>query len=48
MAENLFESYMRFGDRVWEGLDRHERPAQKFKFLLGTINQTLIATHTRW
>jgi hypothetical protein len=46
MAEDLFESYMRFGDRVWEGLDRHERPAQKFKFLLGIINQTLIATHT--
>ena len=45
MAQDPFVSFEKFGDRVLAGLDQGERSAQKFKYLLGVINKTLVATH---
>ena len=43
--EDKFGDLGRFGDRILAGLDAGDRSAQKFKYLLGVINETLIATH---
>jgi hypothetical protein len=45
MATDLFASFGRFGDRVLVGIDNGDRRAQKFKYLIGVINQTLVVTH---
>lgn len=45
MAQDPFASFGNFGDHVLAGLDGEERSAQKFKYLLGVINRTLVATH---
>lgn len=45
MGEDPFESYNRFADRVLGSIDRGEPSGKKFKFLMGVINETLVATH---
>ena len=44
-ASDLFDEFSRFGDRILHGIDEDERPALKFKYLLGKINELLNTTH---
>ena len=44
-AIDLFEEFRRFGDRILAGIDQDERPALKYKYLLGQINELLHTTH---
>lgn len=46
MSLDPFEDFEEFSNRVLGGVDRGDRSAQKFKFLLGVISQALVATHT--
>ena len=45
MEEDPFASFGQFGDRLLRGVDEGDRSAQKFKYLVGVIDQTLITTH---
>jgi len=45
MPQTLFDGFNRFGDRILLGIDRKERPASKYKWLLGQINELLKTTH---
>jgi hypothetical protein len=42
---DLFDEFSRFGDRILHGIGQDERPALKYKYLLGKINELLHATH---
>lgn len=44
-ANDLFDSFSHFGDRILHGIEQGERPATKFKYLLGSINEILGITH---
>ena len=44
-ASDLFDEFSRFGDRILHGIDQDERPALKYKYLLGKINELLNTTH---
>jgi hypothetical protein len=45
-ANDLFDEFRRFGDRILHGIDQDERPALKYKYLLGQINALLHTTHS--
>jgi hypothetical protein len=45
VGEDPFAGFDRFGDYILNSLDGGDRSAQKFKYLLGLINVTLITTH---
>lgn len=45
MSGDLFDSFSQFGDRILVGIDHEERPALKYKYLLGSINELLGVTH---
>jgi hypothetical protein len=42
---DLFDEFSRFGDRILHGIDHDERPALKYKYLLGKINELLHDAH---
>lgn len=44
-ASDLFDEFSRFGDRILHGIEQDERPALKYKYLLGKINELLNTTH---
>ena len=44
-STDLFDEFMRFGDRILIGIKQDERPALKYKYLLGQINALLNTTH---
>jgi hypothetical protein len=46
MTADPFAGFIQFSDRVWGGIDRGERSAQKFKYLIGIISRTLADTHS--
>jgi hypothetical protein len=44
-AEDLFDAFSSFGDRILHGIANQESEARKYRFLLEKINEILINTH---